>query len=383
MRFIHTADWHLGRIFHNVRLVDDQAFVLDRLCELAKDARPDFVTVAGDVYDRAVPPREAVELLDDTLARLVRGLEIPVVLIAGNHDSPERLGFASRLLAGQGLHVAGALTPDPVRVVFEDSHGPVHVYALPYAEPPVVRERLGFDDLPDHNAALRAITGQVRNAHPDGVRSVAIAHAFVAGGEECESERPLSVGGSGAVETECFDGFDYTALGHLHRAQSAGNGAMIRYSGSLLKYSFSEADHNKSVSVVEMDGEGKSRVEAVSLTPRRDVRCVRGTLESIRARAQEDPSREDYILAGIEDREPILYLMDKLREIYPNTLHIERSWGGGAGTASPERIDHRGMSESDLFAAFFLHATGEPLSGEQRESFAAVVDRMYLRDREG
>jgi exonuclease SbcD len=380
VRFIHTADWHLGRILHNVRLVDDQAIVLDRLCELAKDARPDFVAVAGDVYDRAVPPREAVGLLDEVLSRLVRGLGVPVVLIAGNHDSPERLGFGSRLLAERGLHLAGVLSPEPARVVFEDAWGPVRVYSLPYAEPAVVRERLGFEDLPDHSAALRAVTDLVRNAHPDGARSIVLAHAFVAGGEECESERPLSVGGSGAVDAECFAGFHYTALGHLHRAQSAGNGN-IRYSGSLLKYSFSEAEHHKSVNVVEMDREGNCTVEAVPLSPRRDVRRVQGTLEEIRARAEADSCRDDYIMAVIEDREPILYLMDKLREIYPNTLHIERT-RGVAGAASPERLDHRGMSESDLFAAFFRQVTGEDLSPEQRTAFETVVDRLHREERE-
>lgn len=381
MRFIHTADWHLGRIFHNVRLTEDQAYVLDRLYDLVRDARPDFVAVAGDVYDRAAPPPDAVKLLDDILSRLVIDLGTPVVLIAGNHDSPERLGFASRLLAERGLHVAGALSPDPVQIPFADSHGPVLVYAIPYAEPPVVRERLGLEDISDHSSALRAVTDLVRNSHPDGVRSVMLAHAFVAGGEECESERPLSVGGSGAVDSECFAGFDYTALGHLHRGQMAGN-EKIRYSGSLMKYSFSEAEHHKSVNVVDMDGEGKCRIETVPLRSRRDVRCVRGTLEDIRARAVDDPCRDDYIMISLLNREPILNLMDKLREIYPNALHVERATALNDGQVPAMRSDHRSMGKSDLFSAFFQQVTGDSLGEEEKTEFETIVDGLYRDERE-
>ncbi len=378
MRFIHTADWHLGRILFNVHLTEDQAYILDRFVELVREARPDFVAIAGDVYDRAVPPREAVELLDDVLERIVLGLGVPVVLIAGNHDSPERLGFASRLLTGQGLHVAGTLSPEPPKVVFHDAHGPVHVYALPYAEPPVVRERLGFEDIDGHEAALRALADRVRSGHPDGVRSVLLAHAFVAGGEGCESERPLSIGGAGAVSPECLAGFDYVALGHLHRPQVMGG--TLRYSGSLLKYSFSEAEHHKAVLVAEMAADGSCTAEPVSLAPRRDLRRIEGTLAEVLARAPEDTAREDYLMVSLLDREPILNVMDKLREAYPNVLHVERPWSLAAGDVRGVTGDHRRLSESDLFAAFFSQVAGEELTGDQRRAFETVLEDLLRRD---
>ncbi|MHB9030180.1 MAG: exonuclease SbcCD subunit D [Candidatus Latescibacterota bacterium] len=376
MRFIHTADWHLGRIFFNVHLTADQAYILDRFTELVKDARPDFVAIAGDIYDRAVPPREAVELLDETLSRLVLGLGTPVVLIAGNHDSPERLGFASRLLAERGLHVAGALSREPGRISFEDRSGPVYVYAIPYSEPPTVRERLGFEDIADHDGSFRALTDLVRSGHPDGVRSVLLAHAFAAGGEGCESERPLTVGGSGMVSPGCFAGFDYVALGHLHRPQSVAE--TVHYSGSLLKYSFSEAGHRKSVSVVEMDGQGRCAVERVPLPPKRDVRFLEGTLAEIRARAAGD----DYLMITLLDREPILNVMDKLRDVYPNTLHIERTWSAVSGDVRGVNGDHRRLGDADLFAAFFAQVAGEPLSEEQRNAYVTIVDRLRREERE-
>src|SRR3954464_6712037 len=254
MRFLHTADWHLGRLFHGVHLTDDQRHVLNQVVEIARDSRPDVVLVAGDIYDRAVPPPEAVELLDEILSRLVIELKLPVVLIAGNHDSPGRLHFGSRLLAERRLYVTGHLPARCEALVLEDAHGPVSFYAIPYAEPSTVRQCLECPEVTDHNAAMAAILARVRENCPVSPRSVIVAHAFVAGGQECESERPLSVGGAGTVDVSCFAGFDYVALGHLHRPQKIHcPGGLVQYSGSLLKYSFDEADHSKSVTLVEMD----------------------------------------------------------------------------------------------------------------------------------
>ena len=271
MRFLHTADWHLGRSFHNVSLIEDQAHVLRQLVDLAKDAEVDAVIVAGDVYDRAVPPPDAVSLLSDVLGELALGLGIPVIMIAGNHDSAERLNFGAQLLARSRCHIFGRLGAQPDHVVLEDAHGPVHVLGLPYAEPSVVRERTGAD-LHTHDAAMAHLAAAAAANVPEAERSILVAHCFVAGGSESESERPLSVGGAGNVSAAAFEPFAYTALGHLHRPQAAGPNA--RYSGSLLKYSFSEVDHEKSVSLVELDAAGAATVEEVSLTPRRDMRLI-------------------------------------------------------------------------------------------------------------
>lgn len=382
MRILHTADWHLGRLFHQLHLTDDQAHVLDQFVAFARDARPDVILIAGDIYDRSVPPPEAVTLLDETLYRLVSDCAAPVVLIAGNHDSAQRLNFASRLLAERGVHVIGASPHLVATIPLQDADGPVHLYAIPYAEPAVVRERLGDDTIHDHDAALHAILATVRATHPTQTRAIVLAHAFVAGGATAEdSERPLSVGGTGVIAPSCFAGFDYTALGHLHRPQSLADGH-IRYAGSLLKYSFSEADQPKSVSLVEMDASGLCHTEAVALSPRHDVRRISGNLHDLLATPDPHASREDYLEVTLLDTGAILDAMGKLREVYPNVLHIERQLFAADGVASGARTDHRALNLSTLFSAFFNEVTGEPMSDEETRVFAELMEQHQRSERE-
>ena len=233
MRFLHTADWHLGRIFYGQHLTNDQAYILKEMVKLAKDSQLDAIVIAGDIYDRAVPPIEAVELLDEVLAKFLLDLKIPVIMIAGNHDSAERLGFAHRLLARQGLYVIGQLTNDLQPIVLNDKFGPVYFLPLPYAEPALVREKLQADEVNDHQQAVEVMLNAVTSNIPQEARKVAVAHVFIAGAGESESERPLSVGGSSVVNYSLFEPFCYTALGHLHNSQQAGI-STICYSGSLL-----------------------------------------------------------------------------------------------------------------------------------------------------
>ena len=380
MRFLHTADWHLGRLFHGHSLIEDQAWVLDRLVELVREARPDAVLIAGDVYDRAVPPAEAVSLLDDTLARIVIGEGVPVVLIAGNHDSPERIGFGSRLFAGGGLTMAGRSAAEVVQAEFEDAHGRVIVHALPYIEPAVARDVLAAE-VPDHATAMRELCARARAAHPPGARAVLLAHAFVIGGTESESERPLSVGGSGAVPAACFDGFDYVALGHLHRPQTVGE-SRIRYSGSLLKYSLSEAGHEKSVSLVEIDAQGGVTVEAVPLGARHDLRRVKGELAALVAAGEADPAREDYVFATLTDPGALLDPVARLREVYPNVLGCERSVLLAAGGAQVARARRRELDVSALFDDFFHEVTGESLDDAARHAVEEVLEEAERDGRE-
>ncbi len=379
MRFLHTADWHLGRIFYNLHLTDDQAYVLEQFVTLAKDTRPDAIVIAGDVYDRAVPPPEAVSLLGETLSRLALDCRVPVIMIAGNHDSPERLGFGGRVLAKQNVHVAGQVAAEAAPVAVSDSHGPVYFCPIPYAEPAVVREQLGVEAA-GHEAALAALTARACAAVPAGARKVAVAHAFVAGALASESERPLAVGTVPTVGATVFAGFDYVALGHLHRAQQAG-GAHIRYSGSLLKYSFAEAGHEKSVALVELDAAGKAAVEEVALTPRRDVRCVEGFLEEIIAAGAADPRADDYIAVKLKDAGALLDPMGRLRRVYPNVLHriFEET---AAATETAARADHRRQSEAELFAAFFAQVTGRGLSEAEEAAAAGLIEAFGRRERE-
>jgi len=422
MRFIHTADWHLGRLFHGVHLTDDQRYALMQFVELVRDTKPDAVLVAGDIYDRAVPPPEAVDLLDEVLCKLVLEIKVPVVLIAGNHDSPNRLSFASRLFRDNRLYVSGALGRETRAVTFSDRWGKVQVYPVPYAEPATVRQALGdgCDGVVCHDSAMREICGRIHSSHALADRSILVGHAFVAGGSECESERPLSVGGAGTVSVSALAGFGYVALGHLHGAQvmsnvkgqmskvgeerSVGDGEAldsslpssplrasvpsglrvsneIRYSGSLLKYSFDEAHHLKGVHVVEMDGQGKCAVETVRLTPRRDVRRISGTMVELLGAEGAEGSREDYLEVMVTDEGPVLDPVGRLRQVYPNVMSIQRPRREGGGVAA-DRVDVRGKTAVELFGAFFKHVNGEEMTQEQGAALVSVVEEIALKERE-
>lgn len=381
MRFLHSADWHLGRTLHGTSLLEDQTWVLDEFVRLAAEVRPHAVLLAGDIFDRAVPPVAAVRLLDSVLTRLVRELGIAVVMIAGNHDGPDRLAFGAELLSGSGLKVRGALD-DADPVLLHDEHGAVAIHALPFADPLLARAAFSAEgeaaaEIDSHQAALALQLARARRRQPAGVRSVVLAHAFVAGGEECESERALAVGGSGAVATSLFDGFDYVALGHLHRAQQVGE-ARLHYAGSLLKYSFDEAQHRKSVNLVELAADGSCQVERIALPVRRDLRILDGELDALLAAAADDPARDDYVLARLRDRGALLDAMGKLRQVYPNALAIERPGLFGEGRAG-DASDYRGIRVQDLFASFHQQTTGQALD----EAGSAAVERLLERlDRE-
>lgn len=381
MRFIHTSDWHLGRLFHGKHLTEDQAYVLEEFHHVLRETKPDAVIIAGDLYDRAVPPTDAVELLDDTLSKILLDQKIPVIMIAGNHDSPERVGFGSRLLAGQGLHVTGALERDQEPVVLSDAYGAVYFLPFAYAEPALVRNVFGESAVPDHDAAMRFLVRDRLKRVPEKSRKVAIAHAFIAGGQESESERPLSVGGSSNVGGDVFAPFDYTALGHLHNAQKAG-AETIRYAGSLLKYSFDEVNHQKGINLVELGGDGVVTVEAVRLTPKHDVRKIEGNFDDILADRVRYPSSDDYILASLLDSRAILDVHGQLEQIYPNLMQIERPFLNRGGTLAKTREDYRKKSESQLFADFFVQMTGAPLTDAQRIAFDGSLEAMLASERE-
>lgn len=381
MRFIHTSDWHLGRLFHGRHLTDDQAYVLEQFCALVGETRPDAVVIAGDIYDRAVPPTEAVELLDDTLSRLLLEIKVPVLMIAGNHDSPERIGFAGRLLARQGLCVAGRVETRARPVALSDEFGEVYFLPIPYAEPAPVRNAFARPEIADHGAAMELLVGAYIKQIPASARKVAIAHAFVAGGAESESERPLSAGGSANVASKVFEPFHYTALGHLHNAQRAG-AERIRYAGSLLKYSFDEAHQKKGVYLVEMDRAGEVRVETFSLRPKRDVRKVEGYFAELLSDRLKFPPTDDYVMATLKDNCAILDAHGRLSQVYPNLMQIDRPHLLRGGALQKTREDFRTKTETQLFADFYAAATGETLSPEQKAAFDGSLDELLAMRRE-
>ncbi len=385
MKFLHTADWHLGRYFHGASLLDDQAHVLDEFVRLAQDERVDAVVIAGDVYDRAVPPGDAVSLLGEVLERLVVHAGIPVILIAGNHDSAERIGFGGRILERQKLFVRGGLgdfTPVVLRGE-RGTAGDVAFHPLPYVEPVYARTLAGGEGVTDHASAMASVLARIRSGFEAGRPNVLVGHAFVAGGSESESERPLTVGGSGMVPADAFSGFDYVALGHLHRPQSAG-APHVRYSGSLLKYSFQESQHDKGVSVVRVAAGGGCEVEHVRLSPRRDVRVMRGSFDELRQAAAADPARSDYLCAELTDTTPVLESMVRLRELYPHLMEIRFQRQDAAGVHGARASgDHRRRDPADLFQSFWRDVAGEDIGLLQLEAFQGCAQSIVAGREEG
>jgi exonuclease SbcD len=374
MRFIHTADWHLGRLFFGAHLTDDQRVVLEQIVGLARESKAQAMVLAGDVFDRSVPPTDAVALLDDVLSVLVRDVGIRVVAISGNHDSAERLGFGSSVLAGQGLHILGPLPTSPSPAVLADQWGPVEFWPLPFAELPTLRQALGDNTVSDYANAMAAMIGRMIGAGAPDARRILVAHAFVRGATETESERPLSLGGADTIPGSCFQGFHYAALGHLHRAQLAG-GDSIRYAGSLMKYSFGPHEGNKGVYVIDMDQSGACTAEWVPLTPRRDARTLTGFLDDIVGQPDET-AKDDYIMVSLLDREPILDVMDKIRKVYPNVLHVERIQFDDLGEERICRTDHRRLNDLDLFRNFFRESMSEELSDLESDMYENVVHEL-------
>lgn len=382
MRFLHTADWHLGKLLHGTHLTGDQRDLLQKLCEVAREESPDVVLMAGDVYDRSVPPSEAVGLLDDTLCELVLEIGVPVVAIAGNHDSPDRLDFGSRILKEQGLHVFSKPSAEPGVVTMEDEHGPVHIAGLPYAEPSQARHVFGDSGIQSHDEVLAAQTEAARSKIPDGERSVAVGHVFAKDGELADSERPLAVGGAETVGAARFEGFDYVALGHLHRRQRVEEDR-IEYAGSLMKYSFDEAGHSKSVSLVEMGEEGGCTVERIPLEPKRDLRRVEKTISEVEAGPEPDENERDYIWVTLQDDGPVVDAMTRIRETYPNALHVEHPSQVDAGSLSAEASNLQSRSEKEVFEEFASHVTGEEsLSEGNRAVLEEALSRLKGEERE-
>ena len=380
MRFIHTADWHLGRSFYNISLIEDQAYVLNQLVSLTQETKPDAFIIAGDVYDRAVPPTEAVKLLDEVLCRLIFDVKVPVIIVAGNHDSPLRLEFAARLMETHRLHVFGSLSGRIKAIDMFDEWGGVSFYPMPYAEPSQVGEYLHEEHIVSHEDALRRWISIVKNNLIEGSRTVLINHAFVVGGEESESERSLDVGGTGAIPLACFSGFHYVALGHLHRPQCLGDDQRIHYSGSLLKYSFSEAPHTKCAKIVEMDSGGVCKVESILLTPKHDVRRIEGKMDDLLNSRIELGNRDDYIQVGLLDKGAIFDAPGRLRDIFPNFVGVERV-GLINSEAKIERVDHRQREVTSLFRDFYEFVTGEALTEEQDKVFTRIANKVQQSER--
>ncbi|MEK2173033.1 exonuclease SbcCD subunit D [Vibrio parahaemolyticus] len=374
MKFIHTSDWHLGRQFHNVSLLEDQQAVLEQLIQYIENNPVDAVIVAGDVYDRSVPPTIAIELLNRVVKRICGELNTPMILISGNHDGAERLGFGSEQMKRSGLHIISNFEDMLTPVVIETkAAGHVAFYGMPYNDPEQVRyvykEPVSTHD-EAHKLLAEKITEQFQSEH----RNILISHCFVDGAIESESERPLSIGGSDRVSHEHFLNFDYVALGHLHQPQKKGE-EYIRYSGSLMKYSFGEQNQKKGFTLVEIGKDGFIGAEHIELTAPHEMRIVEGELEQILEWGKTDPKNEDHLLVRLMDKHAILNPMEKLRTVYPNVLHLEKP-GMLIGVEQEMAQAKLARSEIDMFKDFFAEAQDSELSNEQEQAISDIIKQL-------
>ena len=370
MKILHTSDWHLGRQFHNASLISEQAAVLEQFVKVIEEHDIDVVVLAGDVYDRAIPPTAAISLLNEVVDKICRQLSVPMIIIPGNHDSAVRLGFGAKAMQVSGLHIISSLDSFTTPVTLSDTFGEIDFYTIPYVDPEHVRAYFN-NDVRTHEEIYRFLIQALDEVRETNRRAVLVAHCFVDGGEESDSERPLSIGGSDRVSADVFKGFDYVALGHLHQAQFK-SFEHVRYAGSLLKYSFSEQNQNKSCTLVELQEKGTFDYQLLPLKAEKDVRVIEGTIAEIVEQGKLDEHRQDFILARLLDKSAILSPMEKLRSVYPNTLHIEKpgmlvEWEQSA----VRRLETR--NELSMFADFFEQVQQHPLSDDQQAALSKIV----------
>lgn len=372
MRLLHTADLHIGKKIFELSMIEDQKYILEQIFDIAVREKVDAVLIAGDVYDRSVPPTEAVTLLDDFLTKLVE-TGIAVLMISGNHDSPERVAFAERILEKRGLYIAGNYCEPLKTVTLEDEYGPVTFVCMPFVKPAVTG-----------NVTSEQAVTQMLSTLPmtlDGNRRhVLLTHFFVTGeqGETPElsdSESEVNVGGLDNVSAGLFRGFDYVALGHIHRPQHIGQGN-VYYAGAPLKYSFSEALNEKSVNLAELGMPGEVSVRRIPLKPMREMRCIKGKLQDLMNRdvvASLGASKEDYVQATLTDTEELIDPIGTLRSVYPNVLQIllERNQAA-AGIEYESGIHSTRKSTVELFSEFYEILKGEPMD-EKRLSLVKEV----------
>ena len=377
MKFIHTSDWHLGRQFHNVSLLEDQKHVLAQLIAYIQQESVDALVIAGDIYDRSVPPSTAVELLDDVLVKICMEMSVPVILISGNHDSAERLRFGAKQLRQAGLHILGDIAKVTEPVIIPSATGDVAFYGIPYHDPEMVRNLSG-ERISSYDDAHTYLVEQILESKSDKHSNILISHCFIDGAEESDSERPLSIGGSDRVSFQPCLPFDYVALGHLHAPQIKG-AEHIRYSGSLLKYSFSEQHQKKGVTLVEFDAKGFKSSKQLALNPIRDMRILEGELQELLEQGKTDPFHEDYLLVRLTDRHAILDPMAKLREIYPNVLQLEKPGMLISGEQEMNREKLK-RGELEMFRDFFVQVYGQEMNQEQDQALQDMLTELQKQD---
>lgn len=375
MKFIHLSDLHIGKRVNEYSMIEDQEYILKKVLNIIDDEKPRGVFIAGDIYDKSVPSAEAVSLFDEFLVSLSKR-NLKVFVISGNHDSPERIAFGGRIMENGGIFMSPVYDGDVCPVCLEDEFGTVNIFMLPFVKPVHVRRFNEDAEIESYSDAVRIA---VQNMKVDvSQRNIMITHQFVAGAERTESEE-VSVGGTDSVAVGIFDVFDYTALGHIHRAQNCGS-EKVRYSGTPLKYSFSEAKDKKSVTVVELGEKGKLDVRTVELTPLRDMYEIRGKYKELMSMDfyKDTPYRDSYMHITLTDEEEIPDAIGKLRSVYHNIMKLDydniRTGSAGNGFAA---ADIENKSPFDHFEDFFSIQNRQPMNDRQRDFVKKLIEDIW------
>lgn len=374
MKLIHLSDLHIGKRVNGFSMIEDQIYILKQILEIIDRREPDGVLMAGDIYDKTVPSAEAVQVFDGFLSALVERM-LPVFIISGNHDSAERLAFASRIMEKSGVYVSPVYSGSIQPVTMTDEWGEVNIYMLPFIKPAQIRSIFSEEETGTYTEAVSAAV-RAMDVHMQQ-RNILMTHQFVTGASRCESEE-ISIGGSDNVDAAVFEPFDYVALGHLHGPQQAG-APHIRYCGTPLKYSFSEADHTKSVTILELREKGDLTISTEPLQPLRDMQKIRGTYMEVTNRAfYEDRNREDYFHITLTDEEDIPEAVSRLRTVYPNLMKLEYDnmrTRGSKDLILTEQV--RTDSPAELLADFYKRQNGGEMSRQQAEFAAKLISDIW------
>ncbi|MGN0159489.1 MAG: exonuclease SbcCD subunit D [Brotaphodocola sp.] len=372
MKLIHLSDLHIGKRVNEFSMLEDQKYILAQILSVIQTEQADGVILAGDIYDKTVPPAEAVQVFDDFLTNIAE-MNCPVFIISGNHDSAERLAFGANLMSGRGVYFSPVYNGDVRKIVLKDAFGEVVIHLLPFVRPSVVRHALDME-IGTYQEAVRAAIAHMKLDSQQ--RNVLVAHQFVTGAARCESEE-VSVGGLDQVDASLFDAFDYVALGHIHSPQHVGR-QEVRYCGTPLKYSFSEAEQEKSVTVLELGEKGDTVIRTVPLRPLRDMRKIRGTYLEVTARSfYESTNTEDYVQVTLTDEEDVPDGLQKLRVIYPNLMRLEydnKRTRENRAVEAAAAVEEK--SELELFEEFFELQNNQMMSEEQTRFIKQMIQNL-------
>lgn len=367
MKIIHTSDWHLGISLHNASLLEEQRHFVDFLINVVKEQNIDAIMIAGDIFDHSVSSAEAISLYNDAVTKLCKDLNIPVIISAGNHDGAARLASCNELLKKAGLHIYGKLAKNINVVELENTN----IYVLPYFNTEEVKSLFPEEKINSYSDAMSLVLNRIKLNFKPNKKNILMCHCFVSGSVLSESDRSAMVGGTSVVAAEVFDGFDYVALGHLHKAQNRGFNA--RYSGSPIKYSFSEAEHKKSITILNIDDE--IIIEEINVVPLRETRVIRGTYDEVVSIADNDEQKDDFIKIEITDRYAGMEAVELFRTYYNNLLNIT-----GKMNETEENVltveDLYNLSPDDILERFYKETTGNNITEEQKNLFQAAMEAV-------